>query len=300
MLRCERPPEPPEFPTAVADARARIAALVLTGPPASKDFEDLWGTYKPAFSQRQYGKCGYCELRVTGSSDGDVEHYRPKAALQELPADPLRWGLEKPHSSSAPGRSLGPALCDWGYHWAAYEWNNYLLACECCNRKWKKNLFPVQESPRRIPPDPAHQEVPLLLNLFEGPDPLLHLQFDEFGQVAAFNGSVFGRATIDTCGLDRRENLRQSREEKAGETYRTLRIMLAALDRDELATAAEAGRDLLRAGEPQRSHAGMVRAIVAQHFGLASWEEFAPILAALQAVVGKPKTPKTASALASE
>lgn len=282
----------------MAAARAQIAALALQGPPESKAFDNLWKPYKAAFSQRQHGKCGYCEGRVTGFQAGDVEHYRPKALLQELPSDPSRWGTEQPHSSQVKGRAP-VKVSDWGYHWLAYEWNNYLLACECCNRQWKKNFFPVQEIPRRVPPDPAHPEVPLLLNPFDDPDPLLHLHFDELGQVTPFADSAYGRATIDTCGLDRRESLRQSRAEKAREVHQNLRIFDAALDNKEAATAYAAGQDLLRAGQPEGSHPGMVRAIVAQRIGLSSWDEFAPLLAALAAVVGQPRQVPPPAALSS-
>lgn len=288
MLRCQRPAEPPDFASTVAMEKANILRLSLNRRLTSDDFPALWRKYKSLFSEKQNGKCGFCEGRVTGLHVGDVEHFRPKAMLHDLPSDRTQWGREEPHGTKVLGRNLKTPICEWGYHWLAYEWSNYLLACESCNRWWKKNLFPVLESPRRLPPDPVIPETPLLLNPFEGPDSVVHLSFTELGQVEAYQGSRYGRATIDTCGLDR-ESLRQCREEKSVETYRLLRILWEALEKEHVAAAAEAGSDLLRLGDEKGSHPGMVRAIVVQYTEVASWEAFAQYISSLAEVVGKPK-----------
>ena len=69
-----------------------------------------------------------------------------------------------------------------------------------CNSAWKRNLFPIDEKPRTTPLQ-GRNEIPLLLNPFEGEDPVDHIEYDKLGQVKALNGSKFGKATIATCGL---------------------------------------------------------------------------------------------------
>lgn len=54
-------------------------------------------------------KCAFCECNTAMGAAYDVEHYRPKAT----------------------------------YFWLAYEWTNLLLACQICNREYKKDQFPV-------------------------------------------------------------------------------------------------------------------------------------------------------------
>ncbi|MDQ2687964.1 MAG: hypothetical protein M3Y28_08875, partial [Armatimonadota bacterium] len=63
-------------------------------------------TVKQALMDAQHGKCCYCE-RVIGE-DGDVEHFRPKAAVCQ--------GAGLPQETP-------------GYYWLAYDWDNFLLAC---------------------------------------------------------------------------------------------------------------------------------------------------------------------------
>jgi hypothetical protein len=47
-----------------------------------------------------YGKCAYCESRVTAIYNGDIEHFRPKGT----------------------------------YYWLAADWGNLLFACPFCNQ----------------------------------------------------------------------------------------------------------------------------------------------------------------------
>jgi uncharacterized protein (TIGR02646 family) len=77
---------------------------------------------KETLVARQHSKCAFCEAKPLHVSDGDVEHFRPKAAVRQSDAEPL----ERP-----------------GYYWLAYAWENLLFACERCNRRHKKNLFPL-------------------------------------------------------------------------------------------------------------------------------------------------------------
>lgn len=55
---------------------------------------------REALRKMCYGKCAYCESRITAVYSGDIEHFRPK------------------------GR----------YHWLAADWENLLFACPFCNQ----------------------------------------------------------------------------------------------------------------------------------------------------------------------
>ena len=75
----------------------------------------------------QYGKCCYCERRV--GDKGDVEHFRPKGAVQQASGTPL----------------IKP-----GYYWLAYDWNNLYLSCSVCNQHHKQNHFLLEDPETRV------------------------------------------------------------------------------------------------------------------------------------------------------
>lgn len=77
---------------------------------------------KSKLIKAQYGKCAFCESNITPIDYGDVEHFRPKGGVSQND----KCKITKP-----------------GYYWLAYDWNNLLLACSICNRRYKKNLFPL-------------------------------------------------------------------------------------------------------------------------------------------------------------
>lgn len=60
--------------------------------------------------QMFHGKCAYCESKITAIYNGDIEHFRPKGAVDNtIPSKP-------------------------GYFWLASEWENLLFACPYCNQ----------------------------------------------------------------------------------------------------------------------------------------------------------------------
>lgn len=277
MLRVQRPAEPPGFAARVADARARLAAKGGVGL-TDDDFPPLWREYKPAFAGAQHHKCGYCESKVTAVCHGDVEHYRPKAAIQDMPVRREDIGREVRDSASVEGRRL-PHLCAEGYWWLAYEWSNYLLACPLCNQSWKRCLFPIEEAPRCVPPRADTWETPLVLNPFDAEDLVRHFAFDDLGQVSARDESAHGRATIDTCGLDR-ESLREARHEKARSAHRLAERLQQPISDQEVERILD---DFAEMGDAAAVYAGMVRAILEQVADI-SWDEYiAPRLSAAQA-----------------
>jgi uncharacterized protein (TIGR02646 family) len=91
---------------------------------------------KNSLEQLFYGKCAYCEWKV--GVDWDVEHFRPKGRVVEVPS----------HA---------------GYYWLAYNWKNLYMACTTCNQprkvgeskaSGKLDQFPLESgSPRAMDHD---------------------------------------------------------------------------------------------------------------------------------------------------
>lgn len=288
MIRLERrPDEPPQFATKVAsfsqavedaaaagDWKAFSAVFKAKDKAKPKNLGGaVWQDFKDRYFKVQHGRCGYCDSVITGS-DGDVEHYRPKARLQYLGAK----GSEKRDSVKVSGRRAkrGTTLVP-GYWWLALAWDNYLFSCAVCNRKWKKNFFHVKGG-RSSPPTRGDEltETSLLLSCFDGPDPLGHLRFDELGQVEPRDSSPYGKHTIEIVGLDR-ESLRAARFEKASKAHELCRRLLGrVLDRDWDGVRTSA-RDLLDLGDVKHPFAGVVRCIAVDQ-GLA-WDKVAALAA---------------------
>ena len=111
---------------------------------------------KNALEKAQPCKCCYCESKYRGTSPGEVEHFRPKGAVQQ----------------ERGGRKEYP-----GYYWLAYRWENLLVSCRSCNTS-KGALFPLSD-----PKDRAHShqddldaERPLLIDP-ASEDPRQHIRF---------------------------------------------------------------------------------------------------------------------------
>jgi uncharacterized protein (TIGR02646 family) len=148
-------------------------------------------------------KCAYCESLTAHVASLQVEHYRPKAKVED-----------KTPSYSGPG-----------YYWLALEWSNLLLACPKCNGKGAKaNQFPVLGTRVVEPPVDAKGELVTLqcradLSPLVDEDALLiHPEIDEpadhltvlaNGEMAPENGSLKGGATIRICDLNRAALVRE-------------------------------------------------------------------------------------------
>ncbi len=63
------------------------------------------------------GKCAYCESRFAHVTPKDIEHYRPKSAID-----------------------TGQAEVKPGYWWLGGEWANLLVSCPDCNRSRKHEV----------------------------------------------------------------------------------------------------------------------------------------------------------------
>lgn len=145
---------------------------------------DLWGELKDYLLRCFGGKCAYCEARIETVSHGEVEHYRPKAKVEEDENHP-------------------------GYYWLAYDEANYFPACTKCNgARAKMNHFPIEGQRARGPEDNIDLESPLLLNPYKD-DFLDHLRFKqvfvgEYLSCTVEGKSRKGEESIDVYNLKRR------------------------------------------------------------------------------------------------
>jgi uncharacterized protein (TIGR02646 family) len=202
------------------------------------DFDrDIYGhrEVKAVLLKMQHNKCAFCEAKPLHVSSGDIEHFRPKAAVND-----------------------GVNVLRPGYYWLAYEWTNLLFACEACNRRNKGCLFPLTEPSRRARShhDPITDEAPLFINPCDD-EPSIHIGFREHVPYAK---TERGRATIDALGLARPE-LNADREEK----FATLQSLQRLLALETEPTVRQKIQTLLAANQSAAGeYAAMVRASVAQ------------------------------------
>ncbi|MFT6450565.1 MAG: hypothetical protein ACJA06_000045 [Halocynthiibacter sp.] len=207
-----------------AGARELAAARAFNEPPP--------GTFYKAYKRPDvrealrdlfHGKCAYCEGTIAGTSDTDIEHYRPKGAVKEAE----EVGFDHP-----------------GYWWLAMDYTNLVLSCSHCNQgrkqliidpdwsadeiedafengemvlRGKLHSFPVaHQSWVTTPDENISLEEPLIIDPTIT-DPNDHLEFLIDGPlvtVIAKQGSEIGARTIDVLGLNRRR-LTEERLQKA-------------------------------------------------------------------------------------
>ncbi|HEX8327271.1 MAG TPA: hypothetical protein VF629_07005 [Hymenobacter sp.] len=149
---------------------------------------------KQALIDDQHEKCCYCESKFAATGYGDVEHFRPKGGVRQ----DRRGPLEKP-----------------GYYWLAYDWNNLFFSCEICNRRYKRNWFPLLNPTLRAKHhgQSLSRERPLLSDPGHT-NPSRYLKFNKHVVTAksVSNSVVRGKACIRAYGLDRKP-LNRRREE---------------------------------------------------------------------------------------
>jgi uncharacterized protein (TIGR02646 family) len=103
----------------------------------------IWTELKQFLFMLFHNKCAYCETRVRVSDWGDVEHYRPKAKVEEDPQHP-------------------------GYYWLAYDVTNLLPCCKRCNQaRGKMNHFPIAGARATRPDADLAAESPNLVHPYE-------------------------------------------------------------------------------------------------------------------------------------
>ena len=253
MIRIVKPRQAPAVLTTRGKTKTRAMESAFTKASDSylrggKTFTFESGIYghrsvKDALIKAQHGKCFLCESKVTHIAFGDVEHFRPKAGYRQKESDELG----KP-----------------GYYWLAYEWSNLFFACQICNQKFKKNLFPLDNPTKRAVSheDDIKRESPLFVNpVSQNP-----LQFISFRKEIpyALKNSRRAKATIELLGLNRPE-LNEVRLDR----YRKLKALFN-IARLGLPESAEAQAVLDDAGEAHAEFSSMARAAIAARFSLSS------------------------------
>lgn len=112
-----------------------------------------WVLLKKWLSNASGHKCWYCEAK-SSRAPFDVDHFRPKLGI------------------TVDGIKLAGHT---GYYWLAYEWWNFRLSCQRCNRpekdkmetlRGKANEFPLQNEAGRcqVPANLLSAESPKLLD----------------------------------------------------------------------------------------------------------------------------------------
>jgi uncharacterized protein (TIGR02646 family) len=154
-----------------------------------------WNLLKKWLASMSAEKCWYCESHSI-RSPFDVDHFRPKLAIT-VDGTPLAG-----HS---------------GYYWLAYEWWNFRLSCQRCNRPekdesdnlhGKANEFPILDEATRCttPAGVLNSESPRFLDpCVEGDCSLLAHSIDGEVKPVASNGTwdnLRARYTIDRFGLN--------------------------------------------------------------------------------------------------
>jgi len=109
------------------------------------------------------------------------------------------------HHAGGPKHADVDPLQRPGYYWLAYAWKNLLFACERCNRRHKKSLFPLIEPSRRATSHraPIDNEDPVFIDP-SAEDPERYITYREHVPIAV-NDNPRGEQTIEALGLRRRE-----------------------------------------------------------------------------------------------
>ena len=186
------------------------------------------------------GKCCYCESKISVSSYGEIENYRPKGGAR---------GLQKEYAPLH-------------YFWLAYDWNNLFISCQTCNQKFKRDLFPLEDESKRAKVLAVGKDLvkenPLLLQPCLD-DPEDHLEFHSNGTVKPH--SKRGKATIDILGLNRDALVQQRRKEADGFlTKLQLFTRTAGKDKDMRPVILDYVREL-HSDHPSQEYVAVQRAV---------------------------------------
>jgi uncharacterized protein (TIGR02646 family) len=154
-----------------------------------------WCELKEWLENASGHKCWYCEAK-SPRSPFDVDHFRPKLGI------------------TVDGMELAGHN---GYYWLAYEWKNFRLSCQRCNRTekddadiphGKANEFPIRDETQRcaLPEGSVDTESPRFLDpcVQADCDLLAHSIDGEVKPVAPDGTWEFQRAryTIDRLGFN--------------------------------------------------------------------------------------------------
>lgn len=190
-----------------------------------------------------YGKCAYCEAPIADYQHGDVDHFRPKAAVTDEDDRPIVLFDE---DGEVRLDAEGQPLPHPGYYWLAYDWQNLLPTCTKCNQPTaisgrkvgKHSRFPV-EGRHAQQPDQVATEKPLLIHPASGraeDDPGLHLMVDPRTGIMGHR-TERGRTCIEIFALNVRDQLVADRKRACNEARLLVIRLLVSGDQ-------EAARDI--------------------------------------------------------
>ena len=250
MRSLTRPPAPDGFELDAQkhldDFHAQLTLALASVPFGKEHISNLfkgrehWRDCKVAFERPGYlARCGYCERFRDLKGELHVDHFRPKSEVAV-------WTATPSEVSDVPPAIQRVGL---GFWWLAYRWHNLVLACWTCNAAWKRTLFPV---------DPA-TSLPLLLHPFEPFATGKHFCWDRSGHIASRTPQ--GRATIITCGLNRRE-LVEARMKVFQDVSEATDRYIDAFRGGSTEEIARRERRLLLLGSGEREFTGMIRWII--------------------------------------
>ena len=184
--------------------RAGFAAFAPDALPRSNGkpgFKAVWGRHKKPIAGISDWQCAYCECSMNSPRVGQVEHFKPKSRF------PL----------------------------AAYDWDNYVLACGGCNGPKGDNWPDVGQYVR--PDDSSY-------------DPTLHFTFKGDGDVDSLSPDA--ARTILDFEL-RRELLIRDRKIAIDHLRRQIEIVAAIYSLDALMGERHARRILESTRDPKKT-----------------------------------------------
>lgn len=137
----------------------------------------LWGEFK-AILIKYYGNiCWYSECDLS-ALPGEVDHFRPK---------------------NKSTKANGECILSDGYWWLAYDYLNYRLSCEVCNRRFGKggkgNIFPLKQDVPPSEPFSENEASYLLIDPCEHNDTKL-IGFDENGAIIALSSDDWEQTRV--------------------------------------------------------------------------------------------------------
>lgn len=210
--------------------------------------------WKEQLLKDQFNKCCFCESKVAHIDAGDVEHYRPKGESKQTKSDPVN---------------------KLGYYWLAYDWDNLLIACQRCNRRKKKSLFPLLNPDERASSTNKNIAVerPVFINpCIEDPKNFIIFRLE---YPVGIDEDCRGEKTINELNLKNDETLNEERRthlERANALIGSIEINIKLLEslNDETLNDASSLQNikgqlsnhlkiLLNYLEDSSSYAGMIR-----------------------------------------
>ncbi len=215
-----------------ADETARLQAAYDAGVRNFTIQKSIYGgkAVKSALVKIQHQKCVFCEAKVTATSHGDVEHYRPKGGFVQ---------------------GDGHALTQPGYYWQAYDWYNLFFSCQVCNQTYKKNYFLLANpASRALSHHPVAVEDALIIHPTDE-NPEAHLTFRK---EVVKGVTPKGAETIKRTGIDR-GNLEEQQFE-----YLRILVDLAKVARSNIPEAAAARSLFKDLALPDKQFWAMVKA----------------------------------------